>query len=160
ILAPRVMDQKGILSPFLFRGFRGQRIRAGLPEILSLKTHRAINSGLLIHGGAYKKSGGYDNSFPLDFSDIVFLQRFRNVTDQLFLVDTELQQDFSGTALMGSDDALNRYSIYSQATQSMGKSTGHKNRFWFRSLLRAIHLAFTYRRITFIIFHFKIWNRG
>src|SRR6185295_6792328 len=145
ILAPLVMDQEGILSPFIFKGSSGRRIRSVLPELLSLKTYSAINSGLLIQSVAFQEAGGYDPSFPLDFSDIAFLKKFQVVSDHLFIVRTELHQHFSGSTKAGLQDALSRFSTYSQATRSMGTLTGNKTGFWIRSLSRAIHLGIRYR---------------
>ena len=66
---PGIRDKIGLLSPFRFSGGRGRRIVAP-GGVLPLKTHRFINSGLLINCSAFTRAGGYDERIPLDFSQV------------------------------------------------------------------------------------------
>jgi rhamnosyltransferase len=84
-----------ILSPARYwckRGFGLKRISLGLHEFNHLSP---LNSGMLISLDAFTAVGGYDERVRLDFSDFMFIERFRKRFSEFFVVDVVGVQGFS-----------------------------------------------------------------
>ncbi len=77
----------------------------------SLRDFIVINSGLCIPTTLFLEAGGYDERIYLDFADFQFLQKVRQINDDLWLLPFVITQNYS------NDDkdlgrALRRYRIY------------------------------------------------
>src|SRR5690606_17406377 len=117
---PVVHDGRGILSPFRFSGARGRRIREA-KGLMPLGKYRFINSGLMIRRDAFVSAGGYDERIPLDFSDIAFAERLKNVTDHFVAVDVTLQHAFDDNEAAPLEDARVRFVFFCQGSKAMAR---------------------------------------
>ena len=146
---PRMMDRKGQVSPFYFRAGRGRRTKLR-GERFALSSFRFINSGLLIRTSALINAGGYDETIPLDFSDISFGERLRKVTDHFEVVDIELNHSFSGTEKPPLEEALRRYHYFLTGAFGMGRNSGSSRLYLIRALMHASRLALRYKNFRFL----------
>ena len=155
---PRIMDVKGLLSPFRFSGGRGKRM-LDTNERLSLDRYRFINSGLLIRVSAFISAGGYNPDIPLDFSDINFGWRLQKITGHFRAIDTPLRHAFSDNA-GDANTAAARFRYFCQGAVFMGKESNHPFRYVWSAFLRACHLAYRYRDVAFIriFLHYTIYG--
>jgi len=158
VFAPVVWDQRGIVSPFKFRGATGVRISSP-GEVLTLKKYRAINSGLLVSTALFEEVGGYDESIPLDFSDIAFLEKVSKVNDPLSIVGVKLQHHLSDAQPMSAQESLERFEKYCQGARMMQRRLGNAHAFWLRCFLRAIKLSLLHFDFRFLAVQLQTWSR-
>ncbi len=94
-IAPFLLDGSQTISPTMVR-FYGMRM---LPQPFSGVHKRemyAANSGTLMRVAALKESGGYDENFWLDFSDIVAFRRLDRLGKRLYIAgDLQLPHDLA-----------------------------------------------------------------
>ena len=84
-----------IFSPSRYwckRGFGLKRIAYGLHGFKGLSP---VNSGMMISLDAFTSVGGYDERVKLDFSDFMFIERFRKRFEEFCVVDVVGVQAFS-----------------------------------------------------------------
>lgn len=154
---PRMLDAKGLLSPFLFRMGRGHRI-GECAGVLPLIKYRFINSGLLVRHSAFVAAGGYDERIPLDFSDIAFGERLwrRRVTDHFVVLNASLHHVFSDNESNSAEKALHRFRLFRNGALAMGKgSTGSRIIYLFHTFIRAGRLCAKYRDLRFFTLLFS-----
>ena len=97
LFAPVLVDQKGIVSPFIYRRGGGVRIMHAPENSISIRKYKVVNSGILVKCSAFNAAGGYEPSLPLDFSDLAFLKKMTQVTENIVVVKTQCQLEFSGS---------------------------------------------------------------
>lgn len=147
---PVLRDSTGIVSPFRWMMGRGWRIGDHpMQKKLSLKRYRFANSGLLVECEAFRKVGGYEETIPLDFSDVSFGEKLRQVTTSFTVVDAVLKHDFFETKVSSTDETLDRFRLFCRGgfeySRSMGAWLSYVSILW-----RAIHLSLSRRTFTFI----------
>lgn len=110
IFAPVVKDKKGILSPCIFNGIRGKRVKR--LENIQRRGVSAINSGLAIRLRVFRNYR-YDEGLFLDYVDHAFI---RDVADndgsKIHILNISLKQSFSGSESVSKEDILNRYRTF------------------------------------------------
>jgi GT2 family glycosyltransferase len=150
IFTPRMIDRQGIISPFrlvLGRGIRASKIA---PGIHTFNYFQIINSGMLISLKAFNDATGFDERFPLDLSDIVFIDRLRQHHGEFVLIDAACYHHLSGNEEYETlEDGLLRFKKYTQAVRLYSKL----NRLAIPGLTifpRSIKLSMKYRSIKFI----------
>ena len=145
---PVLKDSKGIVSPFRWAMGRGWRISHRL-EILNLKKFRFANSGLLVQCDAFSTVGGYEEAIPLDFSDVVFGEKLRQVTTSFTVVDAVLNHDFFGASINSTEETLKRFRLFCtggfEYARSIGVWISYVSILW-----RAIHLSLSLKSLAFI----------
>ncbi len=158
VFVPRIIDKKGLLSPFRFQFGRGKRITT-IGEIAPLRPYRFINSGLFVRQSAFSAAGGYDERIRLDFSDISFGNRLEKVTDHFVVLDVSLQHSFSDNEHLYVEDALARFRNYCAAALLMAKASGSAF-LRFNVLARGCSLAIRYRDHRFLAtsFHHTLYG--
>lgn len=77
VFTPIIRDNGRIVSPYKLIGGKGKPVSYISEGIHTLGKYYIINSGMLVSLKAFQAAGGYDESFPLDFSDVVFCDRLR-----------------------------------------------------------------------------------
>ena len=135
VFAPRATDIQKRYSPFrLVRG-RGtpQKISNG---VVSLRDTQVINSGLLVGLDAFEMCGGYDERFPLDFSDIVFCDRLAANDLSLCIIDGKIQHHHSSESADKS-----RFENYLQALVLYKKVSQKNVSYWWGGFPRAAKLS-------------------
>lgn len=145
---PRMMDEKGMLSPFRFSHGRGKRV-SSIAETLSLEQYRFINSGLFIRFSAFVGAGGYNPQIPLDFSDIEFGCRLKKVTDHFRIIDVPLRHGFSGND-DNAEASLKRFRFFCLGAAVMGKESNHFFLYMMHTFVRACHLSFRHKDVRFL----------
>ncbi len=115
VFAPIAKDSKHTFSPFKFSAGRGRGIENLKPGIYNLTNLKVINSGLLISLQAFFACGGYDERFPLDFSDIVFCERLASAGYDVCIIADSIRHQHSSLQAQLSDHARKRFEHYLKA---------------------------------------------
>jgi rhamnosyltransferase len=126
-----------------------KKIDIGITELKNLSL---LNSGMLIGTNAFKEVGGYDERLKMDFTDFEFIDRYRNIYDCFFVVNTIAIHGFSGFQDK-LDASLARFSRYCQSFTvmcSIRSSLMDKTMLITIAFLRSIRLSFNFRNITFV----------
>ena len=90
-----ILKDQSIFSPcrYVFkRGFQPKKMHPGLH---SLKRLSPVNSGMMVSLHAFIKAGGYNDAVRMDFSDFQFIERFKQIYPDFYVIDSTLVQDFS-----------------------------------------------------------------
>lgn len=146
---PVMKDAHGTVSPFALSMGGGRRTNA-MRDTFPLSAYRFINSGLFIHCEAFAAVGGYDERLPLDFSDVSFGHQLMQITDHFVVIDSKLEHSLSSTTQPPLREAVRRFGYFCRGARSAGLQSGAPYRYLVRALLRALHLAVRYRKMTFI----------
>jgi rhamnosyltransferase len=155
VFCPRLLDSVGLVSPFLFSRGRGRRagvIEAGLHE---LKNFRFANSGLVVSLDAFDEAGGYDERFPLDYSDIVFGDRLADLFKKFLLLDVPCTHPFSGSERNSDTYLIARFKTFCQAALLYKKTTPLKVPLYWVLLPRAFKLSLQTRDFQFLTLALK-----
>ena len=115
IFVPFLIDHVGFVSPFTFHRGKGKRIGSIEARAHELSKFRFANSGLLIALDAFEIATGYDEKFPLDYSDIVFEDRLSKIYTHFVIVDSLCNHRFSGSEKIDSSVLLSRFRSFCQA---------------------------------------------
>src|SRR5688572_4521243 len=99
VFAPMAKDHKRNYSPFRFIHGRGVPLSRVKPGTHTLNDIKIINSGALVSVDAFEKSGGYDERFQLDFSDVVFCDRLANKNFSVCLIEGSIIHQHSSSKL-------------------------------------------------------------
>ena len=123
LFAPVLKISDGrILSPSRYwckRGFGLKKIAFGLHGFKGLSP---VNSGMMISLDAFNAVGGYDERVRLDFSDFMFIERFRRKFEQFCVVDVVGVQAFSDEST--NVDLLNeRFGWYCEGARNCEKGS-------------------------------------
>lgn len=97
LFAPILMlSNSVILSPCSFRFFHGKHLKEVSPGINSLSNNQPVNSGIIVNLKAFISVGGYNEKVKLDYSDHQFIERFKKIEKNYFVINSIGQQNFSG----------------------------------------------------------------
>jgi len=77
VFTPVIKDNGTIVSPYKMIGGKGKPVDRISEGVHTLGKYYIINSAMLVSLRAFQASGGYDEQFPLDFSDVVFCDKLR-----------------------------------------------------------------------------------
>ena len=88
LFAPKLMlkNTNKLYSPLKYvfkRGFQLNKISIG---VNNFKNKSVVNSGVMITTKAFEKTGGYNEKITLDFSDLVFIEKYKKIFNE-FVVD-------------------------------------------------------------------------
>ncbi|WP_299568284.1 glycosyltransferase [uncultured Shewanella sp.] len=124
IYAPIVCDKSKskIYSPATLKNFVGHCShykKFNLPLLQELNGISVINSGLLIPINIFEKVGGYNPNIKLDFSDVYFIERYKQNNSKLVLVDVELNHSLSGDEGMNKIAELSRFKFYCEGAAEL-----------------------------------------
>jgi rhamnosyltransferase len=147
IFIPTLVDVHGVISPFVFSNGRGIRQKKLNPGNYLLKKLKFINSGTLVDGELYDQAGGYDERYPLDFSDLAFQRRLLLHVQEFNLVDATCTQTLSVSQIKPIPSVLGRFKIYSRAAALFD---GPLSWVRFNLLIRAIKLTVQFRSLRFL----------
>jgi GT2 family glycosyltransferase len=155
VFAPVAKGDKKYFSPFrLVRG-RGTALADFGSGIYSLEKIKVINSGLLVSVFAFEKTGGYDESFPLDFSDIVFCDRLEKNHFELCLTEAEIQHRHSSQSHASANDRMLRFKMYLEALIRYKRHTDQKISYLLSGFPRALRLSGQHFDIGFVLTFFR-----
>lgn len=138
VFAPTARSRRKIYSPFRLINGRGMPVSALKPGIQSLKKFRIINSGMLISVEAFETAGGYDERFPLDFSDIAFCERLHNHQFNFYLLDAFMIHHHSSS---NARQSRARFEIYLKALLLYKLISNQRFSYWVAGFPRAVKLS-------------------
>lgn len=131
MFAPPVCIAPGkYMSPVRLMGKLG-RVTSCVPKgkVISLYKDSPINSGLCVSVDKFFQCRGYKPEVFLDYSDFQFIERFRKISDQCFIVDKEVYQAYSAF-VDTPEKALLRLSLFCKSIRacdrySIGDDVGY-----------------------------------
>ena len=150
VFVPRLLDEKGLISPFKPGWGSGKRVTNVANGKNILGEIHAVNSGLLVSVELFEAVGGYDERLRLDFSDFSFFKRLGQKTNFIGVVDARCQHELSSLKKTNLKAAVTRFDIYLQGAKVMWRDERQGFSYFARALLRAIKLSFQYRSVRFI----------
>lgn len=151
VFAPSLFDAIGLVSPFQLQWGKGRRIKALTMAIYSLEKFKIINSGMLVSLDAFEKAGGYDERFPLDYSDISFCDRVAKNDPAFVLMQSLCYHHFSATKKISNLLAdLDRFKSFCEATRLYKKTSIQTVILTWVILPRALKLSFQMKDIRFL----------
>lgn len=151
VYAPIVVGSDKIYSPYLEKGIRNipnaiDSFR--YKELYSLNNQSLINSGLMIPVKIFSDIGGFNEKIKLDFSDIYFMDKYRERHNDIVLVNKKLEHSLSGDEGHFKERELNRFKYYCNGARHYKEAIISKrskaNRF---ILFRMLRLIVKYRSI-------------
>jgi GT2 family glycosyltransferase len=157
LFAPAVEDSVGLLSPFRFVRGSGVRPKGISQRQFELGPYMAVNSGLLIRLDLFHAIGGYDESIPLDFSDMAFLQRAMKITRHLHRADVSLTTHLSEVGSQTSQADSERFHFYCLGARRYSQRTGETFWLFVRSAFRAIRFTIRHHDSIFLQVFFRTW---
>lgn len=90
--------------------------------VVSTLEYMPINSGMIVSVDALLAVGGYNEKVWLDHSDYQFMKRFNRVYTQMFVLDSECEQEFSNIVQTKSQK-LKRFEIFCDCIKNCEKDT-------------------------------------
>jgi len=150
-----VLKNKKIFSPSRYRFKRGFYLKGISEGIHSLYRICPVNSGMLINVEAFLSVNGYNDKVKLDFGDFQFIERFRKLYPNFYVLNVECQQDFSNDDISYTSQ-LNRFLYYCQGAKNIEKDTVW-DRFQYTVIVgvRAMSLTLKHKKIGFISTYFR-----
>jgi GT2 family glycosyltransferase len=153
---PLLVDKKGVISPFKFHLGNGIRVNSVREGVHSLNKLQFINSGLMISLNAFGQSNGYDEEFPLDFSDYAFVERIHLITPGFVLIPLTVHHGHSSSQDISQTEALKRFNVFLEAAKLFRKKYHPDNiLIILRPLLHAIRLSIRHTSFSFVLKFFE-----
>lgn len=109
IFLPLVRDEVGYLSPCRIQGYAVSRIRSA--GELDPATITGINSGMALSLSLFERYL-YDEAYFLDYIDHAFLRDMKRQGEPIEVLNTTLQQQFSGNDHSHYQATLARFSLF------------------------------------------------
>lgn len=157
IYAPIITNsaRNKIYSPSHMKCFVGKALVSKsfeYKEVYDLSNKSVINSGLLVPICIHDKIGGYNNRIKLDFSDIYFIEKYKEINRNVILMNCSIEHSLSGDDGVNFSAEMKRFPFYCvgalQLSQSMSKST------YYTVLRRTVRLVLKYRSfVPFFLFY-------
>jgi GT2 family glycosyltransferase len=157
LFAPIIKGDSKLISPFRFKFGKGFVLQSIEVQCYSLDELKFINSGLLISTTLFEKCNGYDERFPLDFSDLAFIQRLKKYNDKFIVIKATCSHNLSSDERTFSK-SVNRFAHFVNASRMYGRIYNQRLIFFVSRSLRAIKLSFRFRSLGFIKCLFNLSN--
>jgi GT2 family glycosyltransferase len=151
IFVPSMNDSIGLLSPFRLIWGKGSRLKALDTPFQSFRNYKTINSGMLISVATFERAGGYDERFPLDYSDISFSERLSLNDPDFVLIPTKCNHHFSATSdTPDISSEIERFKSFCKAVKLFKKISNQFVSLCWIILPRALKLSFRLKTFSFI----------
>lgn len=163
IYAPIICDQSmsKIYSPAHMNSFVG-KIQVFknfiFTEKYSLENKSIINSGLMIPLPLFDKIGGFNEKIKLDFSDIYFIEKYKEINLEIILVNVYIKHSISGDEGKEFGRELHRFKYYCNGASQLGKSLSTP--IYWSPLRRLIRLIIKYKSLKFISVYYNYFLKG
>lgn len=119
------------------------------PGLHVTKNTGIINSGLCISVTSFYKTGGYNPDVYLDFSDTHFFEKIKRHTKLFFVLDIEINQNFSALE-MDLRKVSSRYEHYCKCAKNYPKETFLiKIKFFILVFCKTIMMSLRYKSLIF-----------
>ncbi|MBL6449790.1 glycosyltransferase [Fulvivirga sp. 29W222] len=151
LFAPRLLSKKKLISPFKIKFGEGETVSVIHTGKYPLNQFMPINSGLLVNVEDFWSCGGYNESFPLDYSDFAFIERFRKIRPDFEIIDMTCAHQFSGHDNSGNKQStLKRFQHFCNATLRYKMEVNHQLNCKKLIMRRAARLSIAYKSMAFI----------
>lgn len=149
IFLPIVYDSVGILSPCKMNDLKVERINK--IEELNSRNITGINSGMAIDLNVFKEYR-YNEKFFLDYIDHDFLRSMKQKNKKIDILETKINQNFSGSTNPSVESSLHRFKIYKKDFKYFYNSNLRSKVFADLSILkRMIYLTMKFKTLKFLI---------
>ena len=149
IAVPIIYFGKRILSPSRYIFYRSFLFKKIDTDIINLKYASCINSGLLIMTAFYTINGGYNTNLKLDFCDHDFIEKIKEVSPKLQILNIKLKQNLSSFTNT-KEKAISRYKIYLKDYLSFSKTRNKPILLVFLDLPHLLNLTIKYKSLSFL----------
>jgi GT2 family glycosyltransferase len=127
IYAPKICDTQKlkIYSPAKLQKFVGKAIpyeSFSADDIFDLTGNSVINSGLMIPVSIFEKINGFNENIKLDFSDIYFIEKYKEINPSVILVPIEMEHSLSGDEQPDKNKELHRFKYYCNGAKELARS--------------------------------------
>jgi rhamnosyltransferase len=151
VLVPIMIDGKKMISPYKVMFGKGRSLQNVSPGILPFSQYYIINSAMLISVDAFAMAGGYDEDFPLDFSDVVFCERLKVHKASFVVINGNGIQSLSANdASQSVDQIQSRFLIFATALRKYKAKYDRRFPLALSLLTRALRLAVKHSRFVFL----------
>ncbi len=157
LFAPILRVRDETVSPCRFRFGRGSLIQNLRPGLRNLEGMAVFNSGMLIDIATFRMVGGYDERFPLDYSDFAFLDRIRSTVNECCIVDTVCKHGQSDRCNDDRGEALERFGRYCRARRLYSTVARNGVAGPLVAMCKAIKLAFRFSDLSFLSVCLGTW---
>lgn len=156
IITDAIMSK--IYSPSSMSSFVGKALSVNdfkYDEVYSLSGKSVINSGLLIPLKIFNQLGGYNPEIKLDFSDVYFIEKYKEINNKIILIDCKIKHSLSGDEGANYNTEIKRFPYYCNGAVEFTKSL-KKSTIWtvFR---RTVRLLIKYKKITPLFVFYKYY---
>lgn len=127
IYAPNICDSKKnkLYSPARLERYVGHTqpySHTSSAKLFLLKELSVINSGLMIPVPIFKKIGGFNEKIKLDFSDVYFIEKYKDINQYLVLLPIELIHSLSGDEGFDKERELHRFKFFCNGARELARS--------------------------------------
>jgi len=154
------LSNNSILSPckyYFKRGFVLKSVAAGRN---SFKNRTLVNSGMLINLKSFEICGGYNEGIKLDFSDVDFIERFKQVYPEFYLIDLTCLQDFDNSRTKIADLNKRFLNFCNGANNCLKSNFSDKLQYLIVVFLRAVVLSLRTKNFIFFKTFLKNYLRS
>lgn len=144
LYVPRILSKGKLLSPFRIHQSLSKRMESIKTGLHPIEYIRPINSGMLIQTDLFQQAGGYSTSLPLDFSDIEFTDRLKDIQETMYVTKAFFEQNFSGDERPPLAKAKQRFAMYARSASVYAKTVAHPYHLRKQVLKRALRLSLQY----------------
>ncbi|WP_429168947.1 glycosyltransferase [Aeromonas rivipollensis] len=110
-----------------------------------LSHHSTINSGLMIPLPLFKLVGGYNDKIKLDFSDVYFIEKYKEINGSIILLPINIVHSLSGDEGYDKTRELHRFKYYCLGARELAKSLDKNT--YYTVFRRAVRLIVKYRTL-------------
>jgi rhamnosyltransferase len=159
IFVPSAKSKHTTISPFRLVNGKGKALNHLLAGVHSLEEKYFINSGLCISSDAFESAGGFDERFPLDYSDIVFVDRLKKKNRSFVLMELTCNHSLSANVdhLVSTSVVAARFKQFCSATKFYKTISNKKVNIALIILPRALKLSWMKKDIQFLAIVIKTW---
>lgn len=155
LFVPILVSKDGnIYSPCRYRFKRGFTVRNVEFGLQKLSNKSVLNSGMLINLDIFHKIGGYNEKLMLDFSDFDFIDKYRKVSNNFYVIETKCIHELSSTE-NDFDKSLNRFVRYCISMNFIAKFDFDTITLFLITLVRACKLSIKFGNLSFLSIFFK-----
>lgn len=122
LVAPMVKCGVYTMSPMKYKHHFALFSKNTYKGVVDVKDLSIINSGLCVSLEAFEKSGGYNETVFLDYSDHEFLRRFKRHYSLAFILPNIIYQDYSAKS-DNAESSLKRLVLFCESIRGCEKNS-------------------------------------
>jgi rhamnosyltransferase len=161
LFVPILKANNAVYSPAKYFFSRGVIWNDVQPGIHSLKNRTILNSGALVSIDAFLQAGQFNEAIQLYFSDFDFINRFRKIYHEFYVLDVICNHQLSDIENTDLKSAQNRFRYYSKGSLLSSTNTWLYICHFATVLLRAAKLSWNFKSLVFLRIFFSTYlNAG